>query len=53
MFLYGVLMLTTPHVSDEYASVRLLTTIANDEERDIRIVTEIILSRWESRCNEG
>ena len=34
--------LTTPHVSDEYASVRLLTTIANDEGKDIRIVTEII-----------
>ncbi len=34
--------LTTPHVSDEYASIRLLTTIANDEGKDIRIVTEII-----------
>ena len=30
--------LTTPHVADEYASVRLLTTIANDEGKDIRIV---------------
>jgi beta-galactosidase len=34
--------LSTPHVSDEYASIRLLTTIANDEGKDIRMVTEIL-----------
>ena len=34
--------LTTPHVSDEYASVRLLTEIANAGDKDIRIVTEVI-----------
>lgn len=34
--------LTTPHVSDEYASVRLRTEIANAGNKSIRIVTEII-----------
>ena len=34
--------LTTPHVSDEYASVRLRTEIANVGNKNIRIVTEII-----------
>jgi len=34
--------LTTPHVSDKYASVRLRTEIANAGNKHIRIVTEII-----------
>ena len=34
--------ITTPHVSAEYASVRLLTTVENAGDRDIRIVTEIL-----------
>lgn len=34
--------LTTPHVSSEYASVRLRTEIANAGENNIRILTEII-----------
>lgn len=34
--------LTTPHVSDEYASVRLLTEIVNTGEKEIRVVTEIL-----------
>lgn len=33
--------ITTPHVSDEYASVRLSTEISNAGDKDIRIVTEI------------
>lgn len=34
--------LTTPHVGTDYASVKLLTTVANAEDKDIRIVTEIV-----------
>ena len=34
--------LTTPHVSDKYASVRLRTEVANAGNKHIRIVTEII-----------
>ena len=34
--------LTTPHVSSEYASVRLRTEIANAGENNIRVVTEIV-----------
>lgn len=34
--------LTTPHVSDEYASVRLRTTIKNAGDADIRILTNIV-----------
>ena len=34
--------LTTPHVSDKYASVRLRTEIANAGNKHIRVVTEII-----------
>ena len=34
--------LTTPHVSDEYASVRLRTTIRNAGDADVRISTDII-----------
>lgn len=34
--------LTTPHVSDEYASVRLLTTVAGAGDKDIRVVTDIV-----------
>lgn len=34
--------LTTPHVSSEYASVRLRTEIANAGDNNIRILTEII-----------
>ncbi len=34
--------LTTPHVSAEYASVRLLTTVENTGSKDLRIQTEII-----------
>ena len=34
--------LTTPHVSVDYASVKLLTTVANTDNKDIRIVTEIV-----------
>ena len=34
--------LTTPHVSSEYASVRLRTEIANAGEHNIRVVTEIV-----------
>lgn len=34
--------LTTPHVSSEFASIRLRTEIANAGENNIRIVTEIV-----------
>lgn len=34
--------LTTPHVSAQYASVRLRTTIENAGEKDIKVETEII-----------
>lgn len=34
--------LTTPHVSDEYASVRLLTTVAGAGDKDIRVLTDIV-----------
>lgn len=34
--------LTTPHVSAEYASVRLLTEIQGAGDRDVRMVTEIL-----------
>ena len=34
--------LTTPYVSEAYASVRLSTTIAGAEGKDVRILTEII-----------
>lgn len=34
--------LTTPHVSNEYASVRLRTTIENAGDADIRILTDIV-----------
>lgn len=34
--------LTTPHVSEEFASVRLLTKIENAGDRDVRIKTEIL-----------
>ena len=34
--------LTTPHIGTDYASVKLLTTVANAEDKDIRIVTEIL-----------
>ena len=34
--------LTTPYVSEAYASVRLNTTIAGAEGKDVRILTEII-----------
>lgn len=34
--------LTTPHVSAEYASVRLRTTIRNAGDADVRISTDII-----------
>ena len=34
--------LTTPHVSAEYASVRLLTTVANAGDEEIRILTDIV-----------
>lgn len=34
--------LTTPHVSSELASVRLLTNIKNTGDKDIRVYTEII-----------
>lgn len=34
--------LTTPHVSDEYASVRLLTTVAGAGNKDIRVLTDIV-----------
>lgn len=34
--------LTTPHVAEDYASVRLLTTVAGAGDRDIRILTEIV-----------
>ena len=33
---------TTPHVSPDYASVRLRTTIDGAEGRDVRVVTDII-----------
>lgn len=34
--------LTTPHVSDEYASVRLLTSVAGAGDKDIRVLTDIV-----------
>lgn len=34
--------LTTPHVADDYASVRLLTTVVEAENKEVRIVTNII-----------
>lgn len=34
--------LTTPHVSNEYASVRLLTTVAGAGDKDIRVLTDIV-----------
>lgn len=34
--------LTTPHVDEDFASVRLLTTIDNAADKDIRVVTEIL-----------
>lgn len=34
--------LTTPHVGGDYASVRLLTTIDNADDKHIRVVTEIL-----------
>lgn len=34
--------LTTPHVSNEYASVRLLTTVAGAGNKDIRVLTDIV-----------
>lgn len=33
--------ITTPHVSEEYASIRLKTDVENSEVRDISILTEI------------
>ncbi|MBQ8501895.1 MAG: DUF4982 domain-containing protein [Bacteroides sp.] len=34
--------ITTPHVADDYASVRLLLEIANDADKEIRILTDIL-----------
>lgn len=34
--------LTTPHVADDYAAVRLLTTVEGSGDKDIRILTHII-----------
>lgn len=34
--------LTTPHVSDQLASIRLLSNIVNSGDKDIRVYTEII-----------
>ena len=34
--------ITTPHVGTDYASVKLLTTIDNAGDKDIRIVTDIL-----------
>ena len=34
--------LTTPHVSEAYASVKLLTTVEGADGREVRIVTELI-----------
>ncbi len=34
--------ITTPHVAEEYASVRLLTTIEGAGKSDVRILTEIL-----------
>lgn len=34
--------LTTPHVSEEYASVRLLTSLTQADGRRVRIVTDIV-----------
>jgi beta-galactosidase len=33
--------ITTPYVSEHYASIRLLTEIANSSDKDVRIITEI------------
>lgn len=34
--------LTTPHVAEDYASIRLLTTVVNAIHRDVRILTHIL-----------
>ena len=34
--------LTTPHVADEYASVRLLTSIEGAGDKEIRVLTDIV-----------
>lgn len=44
--------ITTPYVSEEYASVKLATTLAGANGKDVRIITDILNpdgKRWQAR----